>query len=78
VWIRSQDRAKLVDARTLKVVSWPTESGTFWCLLEVGKDDDILLGKFKSKEKALNTLDLIQQHIEDPEEKDWAFNVPED
>ena len=57
LWIRSQDKENLINVNKLEI--------TDFCdaYKNAISGDDILLGKYSSKEKALKVLDMIQELI---------------
>lgn len=57
LWIRSQDKENLINVNKIEITDFcDTYKSTIW-------GDDILLGKYSSKEKALKVLDMIQDFI---------------
>ena len=57
LWIRSQDKENLINVNKLEITDFcDTYKNAIW-------GDDILLGKYSSKEKALKVLDMIQELI---------------
>lgn len=58
LWIRSQDKENLINVNKIEITDFcDAYKSTIW-------GDDILLGKYSSKEKALKVLDMIQECIE--------------
>ena len=57
LWVRSQDKTRLIKANNLRVEfnSWHNKSGIF-C-------DGNIIGEYKTKERALQILDEIQNLI---------------
>lgn len=54
LWIRSQDKENLINVNKIEITDFcDAHKSTIW-------GDDILLGKYSSKEKALKVLDMIQ------------------
>ena len=57
LWIRSQDKENLINVNKIEITDFcDAYKSTIW-------GDDILLGKYSSKEKALKVLDMIQEFI---------------
>lgn len=58
LWIRSQDKENLINVNKIEITDFcDAYKNAIW-------GDDILLGKYSSKEKALKVLDMIQECIE--------------
>lgn len=58
LWIRSQDKKKLYNVRNLELDN--LETGICY----ESRDNFVLLGKYKSKERALEVLDEIQNLLQ--------------
>ena len=58
LWIRSQDRLTLTKVSNLYIPMSRTEE--IWCI----KENELYLGFYKTKERALEVLDEIQDYIE--------------
>ena len=57
LWIRSQDKENLINVNKLEITDFcDAYKNAIW-------GDDILLGRYSSKEKALKVLDMIQEFI---------------
>ena len=57
LWIRSQDKETLINVNKIEITDFcDTHKNAIW-------GDDILLGRYSSKEKALKVLDMIQEFI---------------
>jgi hypothetical protein len=56
MWIRSQDRKRLVKTRDIRTY----QSGDMYF---IWSDNNCRLGEYSSYEKALKVLDMIQEHI---------------
>ena len=57
LWIRSQDKENLINVNKIEIIDFcDAYKSAIW-------GDDILLGKYSSKEKALKVLDMIQEFI---------------
>lgn len=57
LWIRSQDKETLINVNKIEITDFcDAHKNAIW-------GDDILLGKYSSKEKALKVLDMIQEFI---------------
>lgn len=77
LWIRSQDKLKLVKGTQLKIefsddYNKATNSYRSWLI----KDGGIKLGKYKSKERAEKVLDEINNY-KDELEKAWFLGMTE-
>lgn len=57
LWIRSQDRENLVHPNYINIGENKTDKYVIW-------GHNVLLGKYKSKKRALEVLDEIQKVIE--------------
>ena len=57
LWIRSQDKENLINVNKLEITDFcdADKNAVWW--------DEVLLGKYSSKEKALKVLDMIQELI---------------
>lgn len=55
MWIRSQCKTVLMDARRFQV-----DNNKIYTFDELNEDGFIMIGEFKSKERALEVLDEIQ------------------
>lgn len=69
MWIRSQDKRKLINVHTIGLCNDDTE---IW-----GFETSLMLGKYSTKEKALKVLDMIQEHI-DYNSNFGVFQMPQD
>ena len=58
LWIRSQDKMKLCNAKVLSLDN--DQTGIFCNSCE---DSYVFVGKYKTKERALEVLDEIQCHL---------------
>lgn len=56
IWIRSQDKEKLIKCEDIQISGTDIVNFTRYGVVE--------LGKYSTKEKALNVLDMIQECIE--------------
>ena len=57
LWIRSQDKENLINVNKIEITDFcDAHKNAIW-------GDDILLGRYSSKEKALKVLDMIQEFI---------------
>ena len=62
LWIRTQDREDLVKVKNIHIGERYDSSYH----ISANHDDNyVILGKYKSKERALEVLDIIQQNIFD-------------
>lgn len=81
LWIRSQDRTFLRKVNTIGIV----EGRNFW---SIDENLTVSFGKYKTKERALEVLDEIQERIkhinkfslvnEDYECDDCVYEMPEE
>lgn len=80
MWIRSQDKMQLVDCNTFRIVG--ISKGI--CNVEPHSyeiiGDSCTLGTYSTKEKALDVMVLLEQHIFglDCENEYGAFDMPQD
>ena len=56
MWIRSQDRAKLIDAKEIHIEVWADERSYVI-------SDNFVLARYSSEQKALKVMDMIQNAI---------------
>ena len=56
MWIRSQDRAKLIDANEIHIELWADERSYVI-------SDNFVLAGYSSEQKALKVMDMIQNAI---------------
>ena len=56
MWIRSQDRAKLIDAKEIHIEVWADKRSYII-------SDNIVVASYSSEEKALKAMDMIQNAI---------------
>ena len=56
MWIRSQDRAKLIDANEIHIELWADERSYVI-------SDNFVLARYSSEQKALKVMDMIQNAI---------------
>ena len=56
MWIRSQDRAKLIDAKEIHIEVWADERSYVI-------SDNFVLARYLSEQKALKVMDMIQNAI---------------
>ena len=59
LWIRSQNKEYLVDARELAYA----ENFAIPCVLAFVRNTSKILGRYQTKERALEVLDEIQEHL---------------
>lgn len=91
MWIRSQDRAKLIDTNEIHIELWADERSYVI-------SDNFVVASYSSEEKAIKVIDMIQKQIafcsegyeivrpilkSDPFEPYWrkrevVFNMPKD
>jgi hypothetical protein len=65
MWIRSQDKTELIDVRGKRLTIW-TDSKSSWCIwidFIIPGSELFKIGKYSSKERALEILNEIQTHI---------------
>lgn len=56
MWIRSQDRAKLIDAKEIHIEVWADERSYII-------SDNFVVASYSSEEKAMKVMDMIQNAI---------------
>ena len=56
MWIRSQDRAKLIDANEIHIELWADERSYVI-------SDNIVVASYSSEEKALKAMDMIHSQL---------------
>lgn len=61
MWVRSQDKANLVNAKSLGIV---IVQGSFHRIVCPDYEGYVELGTYSFKEKALKVLDMIQEAIQ--------------
>lgn len=82
MWIRSQDRAKLIDANEIHIELWADERSYVI-------SDNIVVASYSSEEKALKVMDMIHRRIECAikfyetssifsNESEYVFDMPKD
>lgn len=80
IWIRSQNKCRLVECTRFGVSNW--FDGT--CnVLGYNYNGDCILGEYESEEKAIKVLDMIQEHIANNErtfgnvayEQEWSGEI---
>ena len=73
LWIRSQDRTFLRKVNTIGIV----EGRDFWSISE---NLTIDFGTYKSKERALEVLDMIQKYILLPniDNSSYVYEMPKE
>ena len=91
LWIRSQDKETLVECDRLsieKINYWKKinkvyvlneddDLNTYWKFII--KANDIIVGSYSTKEKALKVLDMIQREINNEYIRDYmVFQMPDD
>lgn len=60
MWIRTQDKMNLIEVRGFQICYIKNADEEYWEIYTIGTS----LGKYKSKERALEVLDEIQTWIE--------------
>lgn len=82
MWIRSQDRASLVEAKRLIVYKKQDKFRIINQVLYMGdiSDDYDILGEYESEGRSIEVLDEIQKHMEDLNRQirtDLIYKMPE-
>jgi hypothetical protein len=80
VWIRSQNKCRLVECTRFGVSSW---FDGICNVLGYNCNGDCILGEYESEEKAIKVLDMIQDHIANSDnifrnvanEQDWVGEI---
>ena len=67
LWIRSQDKENLIQPNYINIGGNKTDKYFIW-------GHNVLLGKYKSKKRALEVLDEIQEFLE---HLDYGFEIYE-
>lgn len=83
IWIRSQDKSKLIKCMNVRIREWGNDGSKIYDIIEFTDKYEIFLGKYKSKEKAIKVLDMIQDHIVNNDnifrnvasEQDWVGEI---
>lgn len=57
MWVRTQDKMNLIEVQGFQIFYIKNKDEEYWEIYTIG----ISLGKYKSKEKALEVLDEIQK-----------------
>lgn len=73
LWVRSQDKTFLRKVNTIGIV----EGRDFW---SIDENLTVSFGKYKTKERAIEVLDEIQNYILLPntDNSAYVYNMPED
>lgn len=73
LWVRSQDKTFLRKVNTIGIV----EGRDFW---SIDENLTVSFGKYKTKERAIEILDEIQNYILLPntDNSAYVYNMPED
>lgn len=58
IWVRSQDKTKLIFANQLEANGINMWAGTF-----ATEDSDVIIGKYATEAEALQALDMIEELI---------------
>ena len=59
MWVRTQDKMNLIEVQGFQIFYIKNKDEEYWEIYTIG----ISLGKYKSKERALEVLDKIQERI---------------
>ena len=59
MWVRTQDKMNLIEVQGFQIFYIKNEDEEYWEIYTIG----ISLGKYKSKERAIEVLDEIQERI---------------
>lgn len=70
MWIRTQDKMNLIEVQGFQICYIKNEDEEYWEIYIIGTS----LGKYKSKERALEVLDEIQRLIEDLKYMEYAID----
>ena len=70
MWIRTQDKMNLIEVQSFQICYIKNEDEEYWEIYTIG----ISLGKYKSRERALEILDEIQRLIEDLKYMEYAID----
>ena len=72
MWIRSQDKVSLINAKAINNVPYSSQFNgpidifrIYAWSSNVCEDDAVLIGRYITEEQALKVLDMIQEQIED-------------
>ena len=77
VWIRTKDKERLIDCKSLYVGIIPFNDGTeLYGIYENGVRAS--LGGYSSEEKTFKVLDAIQEFIKSRVNEDMVFQMPQD
>lgn len=57
MWIRSQDKTKLLKVEDVRILDYSDSYSNIWA------NNNCNLGKYSTKEKALKVMDIIQTRI---------------
>lgn len=74
MWIRSQDKTILVKIESIYIDNLDT-SKKIWGIKDSSKYN---LGEYKTKKRALEILELVQNHIETLDYNKMLINQPEE
>ena len=64
IWLRSQDKKKLVEAKDISVVEyWKGNPDKYECVISVYGDDGEKVAAYPTEARALEVMDEIENHI---------------
>lgn len=80
IWIRSQNKCRLVECTRFGVSNW---FNGICDVVGYNCNDSIVLGEYEGEEKAIKVLDMIQEHIANNErtfgnvayEQEWSGEI---
>lgn len=77
MWVRTQDKEKLVKAHLIELLSYEDNKGNLKheIISVVENAYERTLGKYSTKEKALKVLDMIQEHIKGKSNTYFTINA---
>lgn len=81
LWIRSQDKERLikpVDFYIEELIDYVNKSSEFDIYALNLANDDIKIGTYKTKERALEVLDEMQSYLMSDSPKSNVYNMPKE
>lgn len=75
MWIRSQDRETITNARNVRVTK-PDENGKWQIVERLNPKEDLILGDYSTEENCIEVLDLIARAIEEDNSEHFIFQMP--
>ncbi len=75
MWIRSQDKQRLINILAIKVA---VEVGRNIVYAYINRETEFFLGKYETRERAIEVISEIQFQVQQgAKEKNWVYEMPE-